>query len=68
VKAIFDKLIPRIEPVQPVQPIPNNLLNALKTILREVKVATTADPGQGPEYVCPANGVFKYDNPIQRGY
>ena len=53
--------MPKLEPASR---IPHQVVNEPKTILREVKVITTADAGQGPDYVVPANGVFRYDNPI----
>ncbi len=36
--------------------------------MREVIVATTADSGKGPHYICPANGEFRYDNPIESAF
>jgi hypothetical protein len=55
VKAIFDKLIPRL------QPVPRRISHVAEgeptTVIREVR-----------DYVAPANGVFRYDNPIESGY
>lgn len=66
VKTIFDKLIPRLQPAP--RRMSQIAVGEPKTVLREVRVATTADAGQGPDYVAPASGVFRYDNPIESGY